>query len=151
KKVFGDWNRKDVPAEPFMDPPAPTRRLVVVDKPDAVQTEVRVGNIGIPRKHPDYMAMNIAIRILGGTGSNRLHNVLRTQRGLTYCAQANFDTLKEAGYFVAQTNTRSDATAEVLRLTFDEIAKLQREPVSERELGDAKAYLTGSFPLTIET
>jgi zinc protease len=150
-KVFGDWARKDVPAETFMDPPPPTRRLIVVDKPDAVQTEVRVGQIGIQRKHPDYMAVNLAIRILGGEGSNRLHNVLRTQRGLTYGAQANMDALKESGDFVAQTNTRSDATAEVLRLTFDEFWRLQREPVSARELADAKAYMTGSFPLTIET
>jgi zinc protease len=151
KKVFGDWERKEIPVEKFIEPPAPTRRLVVVNKPDAVQTEVRVGNIGIPRTHPDYMAVNLAIRILGGEGSNRLHNILRTQRGLTYGAQANLDTLKESGDFVAQTNTRSDATAEVLRLTFDEFWRLQRDPVSDRELADAKAYLTGSFPLTIET
>jgi hypothetical protein len=110
-----------------------------------------VGHIGIQRKHPDYMAVNLAIRILGGEGSNRLHNVLRTQRALTYGAQANMDALKESGDFVAQTNTRSDATAEVLRLTFDEFWRLQRDPVSERELADAKAYMTGSFPLTIET
>src|SRR5438034_11027090 len=61
------------------------------------------------------------------------------------------NALKESGDFVAQTNTRSDATAEVLRLTFDEFWRLQRDQVSERELADAKAYLTGSFPLTIET
>ena len=97
------------------------------------------------------MAVNLAIRILGGEGSNRLHQVLRTERGLTYGAQANMDTLKESGDFVAQTNTRSAATAEVLRLIFDEFWRLQREPVGERELADAKAYLTGSFPLTIET
>jgi zinc protease len=151
KKVFGDWERKEIPVEKFIEPPSPTRRLVVVNKPDAVQTEVRVGNIGIPRTHPDYMAVNLAIRILGGEGSNRLHNILRTQRGLTYGAQANLDTLKESGDFVAQTNTRSDATAEVLRLTFDEFWRLQRDQVSDRELADAKAYLTGSFPLTIET
>ena len=95
--------------------------------------------------------MNLAIRILGGEGSNRLHQVLRTERGLTYGAQANFDTLKESGDFEAETNTRTDATGEVLRLIVDEFWRLQRERVSERELADAKAYLTGSFPLTIET
>jgi zinc protease len=151
KKVFGDWERKDVPVSTFIEPPTPTRRLVVVNKPDAVQTEVRVGHIGIPRKHQDYMAVNLAIRILGGEGSNRLHNVLRTQRGLTYGAQADMDAFKESGDFLARTNTRSEATGEVLRLIFDEFWRLQREPVSERELADAKAYLTGSFPLTIET
>jgi zinc protease len=151
KKVFGDWARKEIAVEKFIEPPSPTRRLVVVNKPDAVQTEVRVGHIGIERTHRDYMALNLAIRILGGEGSNRLHNILRTQRGLTYGAQANMETHKESGDFVAQTNTRSEATAEVLRLTFDEFWRLQRETVSERELADAKAYMTGSFPLTIET
>jgi hypothetical protein len=97
------------------------------------------------------MAVNLAIRILGGEGSNRLHQVLRTERGLTYGAQANMDTLKESGDFEAETNTRSDATGEVLRLIVDEFWRLQRERVGERELDGAKAYLTGSFPLTIET
>ena len=97
------------------------------------------------------MAVNLAIRILGGEGSNRLHQVLRTERGLTYGAQANMDTLKESGDFEAETNTRSEATGEVLRLIVDEFWRLQRERVGERELDGAKAYLTGSFPLTIET
>lgn len=151
KKVFGDWQRRDLPTDTYIEPPDPTRRLIVVNKPDAVQTEVRVGHIGIPRSHPDYMAVNLAIRILGGEGSNRLHQVLRTERGLTYGAQANMDALKVSGDFEAQTNTRSEATGEVLRLIVDEFWRLQRERVGERELADAKAYMTGSFPLTIET
>ncbi len=151
KKILGDWAPKAVPPQKYMDPPDPTRRVVVVDKPDAVQTEVRVGHIGVPRSSPDYMALNLAIRILGGEGSNRLHQVLRTERGLTYGAQASMDTLKESGDFKAQTNTRTEATGEVLRLIVDEFWRLQRERVSERELNDAKAYMTGSFPLTIET
>src|SRR6185295_8765466 len=151
RKIFGDWQKRDLPAQTFVGPPDPTRRVIVVNKPDAVQTEVRVGHIGIPRTHPDYMAVNLAIRILGGEGSNRLHQVLRTERGLTYGAQANMDTLKESGDFEAETNTRSDATGEVLRLIVDEFWRIQRERVSEYELADAKAYLTGSFPLTIET
>jgi len=151
KKVFGDWDKKDLSAQKFIQPPDPTRRVVVVNKPDSVQTEVRVGHLGIPRTHPDYMAVNLAIRILGGEGSNRLHQVLRTERGLTYGAQANMDTLKDSGDFEAETNTRSEATGEVLKLIVDEFWRIQRERVSERELADAKAYLTGSFPLTIET
>jgi zinc protease len=151
RKVFGDWTAHDVPREKFPDPPNPSRRVIVVNRPDAVQTEVRVGHIGIPRNHPDYMAVNLAIRILGGEGSNRLHQVLRTERGLTYGAQANMNALKEGGDFEAETNTRSEATGEVLRLIVDEFWRLQRERVSEGELNGAKAYMTGSFPLTIET
>ncbi len=151
RRVFSDWQRHDVPPAAFGEPPSPTRRVVIINKPDAVQTELRVGNIGISRNHPDYMAVNLAIRILGGEGSNRLHQVLRTARGLTYGAQANFDTFKDSGDFEAETNTRTAATGEVLRLIVDEFWRLQRERVGQRELDDAKAYLTGSFPLTIET
>ena len=151
KRVFGDWERRAVPAETFTPPPEPTRRVIVVNRPDAVQTEVRVGHIGIRRNHPDYMALNLAIRILGGEGANRLHQILRTARGLTYGAQADMDTRRESGAIEASTNTRSGATGEVLRLMVDEFWRLQRERVSERELSDAKAYLAGSFPLTIET
>lgn len=151
RKIFGDWEKHEQRADKYTDPPDPTRRVVVVNKPDSVQTEVRVGHLGIPRGHPDYMAVNLAIRILGGEGSNRLHQVLRTERGLTYGAQANMDALKVTGDFEAETNTRSEATGEVLRLIVDEFWRLQRERVGERELADAKAYMTGSFPLTIET
>ncbi len=151
KNVFSDWERRDVPPDTFLPPPDPTRRIVVINKPDAVQTEVRVGHLGVRRAHNDYMALNLSVRILGGEGANRLHQVLRTERGLTYGASADFDTLKESGAIEASTNTRSQATSEVLRLMVDEFWRLQRERVGERELSDAKAYLTGSFPLTIET
>jgi zinc protease len=150
-KAFGDWQRGDIPAEAVTQPPDSTRRIVIVNKPDAVQTEVRAGHIGIRRNHADYMPLNLATRILGGEGANRLHQVLRTERGLTYGAQAEMNTLREAGAIEASTNTRSEATAEVLRLMVDEFWRLQRERVGQRELAEAKNYMTGSFPLTIET
>ena len=151
ERVFGVWPRGDVPASAPIDPPAPTRRLVVVDMPSAVQTEVRVGQIAIPRKHPDYQKFDLAIRILGGEGANRLHGVLRSQRGLTYGASADTQANKHAGDLVAETDTRTETTGEVLRLTVDEFSRLQRVPVSEAELSGAQLYLAGSFPLTIET
>ena len=133
------------------EPPPPTRRLVVIDRPGAVQTEIRVGNIGIPRKHSDYMALDLAIKVLGGEGANRLHRVLRTERGLTYGASADMNGMKETGDIVAETNTRSQTTGETLRLMVDEFWRLIRDRVNERELEGAQEYLTGSFPLTIET
>ena len=151
QKVFGDWQRHEVPKATYLAPPEPTRRVVVVNKSDAVQTEIRAGHVGVRRNHPDHMPLNLTLRILGGEGANRLHQVLRTERGLTYGAKADMHTLVDSGDFEAATNTRSAATGEALRLMVDEFWRLQRERVRERELGDAKAYLTGSFPLTIET
>jgi zinc protease len=151
ERVFGNWAKRDVPPVQSAEQPVATRRLVIVNKPDAVQTEIRVGHLGIQREHKDYLAMDLAVKILGGEGSNRLHRVLRSERGLTYGAQASMQSLKQGGDFMADTDTRTETTAEVLRVIVDEFQKLQRERVHERELADAQAYLAGSFPLTIET
>lgn len=151
ERVFGGWPRGEIQPLKIVEPPSPTRRIVIVDKRDAVQTEIRVGQLAIPRKHQDYLAWDLAVKILGGEGANRLHRVLRSERGLTYGASADTEARKQAGDFVAETDTRTETTGEALRLMVDEISKLQRERVFERELSDAQAYLAGSFPLTIET
>ena len=151
ERAFGGWTKATVEVVKPIDPPPPTRRVVVIDKPGAVQTEIRVGNLAIPRKNDDFMAMDLASKVLGGEGANRLHRVLRSERGLTYGASADFNALKQSGDIVAQTNTRSQTTGETLRLIVDEVWKLLRDRVGERELAGAQEYLTGSFPLTIET
>ena len=150
-RVFGGWERREVERPAMGEPPPPTRRVVVIDRPGAVQTEIRVGLIGVPRKSPDYMALNLAVRVLGGEGANRLQRVLRSERGLTYGASADFDTLRQSGDIEAQTNTRSSATGEALRVMVDEFWRLRRERVNRAELEGAQDYLAGSFPLTIET
>ena len=151
EKTFGNWGKAEVSAATLGDVPPPTRRVVVVDRPGAVQTEIRVGNIGLPRKHKDFLALDIALKILGGEGGNRLYRVLRSERGLTYGAEADLHALRDTGDIVASTDTKSETTGETLRLMLDEIWRLQRERVHPRELAGAQDYLTGSFPLTIET
>lgn len=151
ERALGGWARRDVPALAFPEPPPPTRRVVVVDKPGSVQTEIRIGNVAIPRRHADYLALDLAVRILGGEGSNRLQRVLRSERSLTYGASADLQALKQAGGVVAETDTRSEATGEALRLAVDEFWKPIREPVTDWELANAKAYITGNYPLTLET
>ena len=151
EKAFGSWATRDVPAVQPVDPPAPARRVVVIDRPGSAQTEIRAGQLGIAHNHPDYLPLDIAIRILGGEGANRLFGVLRTDRGLTYGASADVRAYKNAGLIVAQTNTRSPTTGQTLRLLIDEYAKLQKEPIDGRELRGAQDFMAGSFPLTIET
>jgi zinc protease len=150
-RAFGSWERVDLPPIKAEEPPPATRRVVIVDRPGAAQTEIRVGNVALPRRHKDYLALDIAMKILGGEGGNRLHRVLRSERGLTYGASADLNALKDTGDIVAETDTRSEKTAEALRLIVEEIVRLQRQRVQQRELSDAQEYLTGSFPLTVET
>ena len=152
ERALGDWRRGPLPPVPAAENvPAPRRRLVVINKPGAVQTVIHAGHAALPRAHEDFLAFDVAIKILGGEGGNRLGSVLRTERSLTYAASADVAGRRIAGDFMAKTDTRSDATAEALRLTVDEIARLRRERVRERELRSAQDYLAGSYPLTIET
>ena len=150
EKHFGAWKPAEVPPVNMTDPPDATRRVIVVDKKGSVQTEIRVGQIGIPRKHADYEAIDQAVKILGGEGANRLQQVLRSQKQLTYGASADLNTYKYAGAVVAETDTQTANTAEALRVTVDEFTRLQRERVSDGELEGAQDYMIGHFPLTIE-
>jgi zinc protease len=151
ERAFGGWERRDVPAATAAAPPAPARRVIVIDRPGSAQTEIRAGHLSIERTHPDYITFDLAIRILGGEGANRLFGVLRSDRGLTYGASADLDTFRTAGVVVAETDTRTSATGESLRLMVDEFARLPRESVHPAELRGAQDFMAGNFPLTIET
>jgi zinc protease len=150
EKHFGAWKPGEVPAPAITEAPEPTRRVIVIDKKDAVQTEIRVGHIAIPRKHNDYEAVDQAVKILGGEGANRLQQVLRSQKQLTYGASADLNTFKWAGAVIAETDTQTSNTAEALRVVVDEFTRLQRERVNDGELEGAQDYMVGHFPLTIE-
>lgn len=150
EKYFGGWQPGVVPEMAMTEPPQPTKRVIVIDKKDAVQTEIRVGHLAIPRKHNDYEAVDQAVKILGGEGANRLQQVLRSQRQLTYGASADLDTYKMAGAVIAETDTQTSNTAEALRIVVDEFSRLQRERVFDGELAGAQDYMVGHFPLTLE-
>jgi zinc protease len=151
ERAFGGWATRDTPAIKVVAPPPPTRRVVVVDRPGSAQTEIRVGQVAIARTHPEYLPLDLTIRILGGEGANRLFGVLRSERGLTYGAGADLHTFKSAGAIVAETDTRPETTGESLRLMIEEVGRLQREPVHRVELEGAQNFIAGNFPLSIET
>ncbi len=151
EKYFGDWTAGNLPKFEPIAPPEPTKRVIVIDRPDAVQTEIRVGHLGVARKHDDFETLDQAVKILGGEGANRLQQVLRSQRQLTYGASADLDGYKDSGAIVAETDTQTANTAEALRVIAEEFSRLQRERVNEAELEAAQDYAVGHFPLTIET
>jgi len=151
ERAFGGWRRGDVPAIPPTTPPPPARRIVVIDRPGSAQTEIRVGILGLSRGHPDYLALELATRILGGEGANRLFGVLRTQNALTYGAGADLHAFKSSGEIVAETNTRTATTVEALKLVIGEFARLPRDPINPDELRGAEDFITGHYPLLIES
>ena len=148
---FGSWAKKDVPprsesAIPKLD----GKRIVVVDKPDSVQTEIRVGHTTVGRKDRDYFNVLVASYVLGGSGSGRLYQALRVQRGLTYGAYTSVDPHRMLSDFYSTTDTRTPKTVEALNLVLEQIQTFRSAEVPAEELGNAKSYIIGSFPLSIE-
>ena len=149
-RVFGTWERSELVLPAASPPPPPARRIVVVDMPGAVQTVIRVGHLGIARTDADYLAVDVGVRILGGEGGNRLQQVLRTARGLTYGASASVDAYRLSGMIRAETDTRPPVAGEALRVIVEQFSRIHRDEIDAEELDRAKAYLIGSYPMGFE-
>ncbi len=152
EKYFGSWAKKSATPPAVALPPRESGlRILVVDMPDAVQTQIRVGRLGIPRNHPDFLPLNVTNYVFGGGFSSRLNKELRINRGLTYGASAGFAGGLYAGNFVADTFTRTEATVETTRVILDEIGKMASGAVTVEELNVARDYLSGVFVIASET
>ena len=126
-------------------------RVVLVDKPGAPQSEIRIGHVGVARKAPDFHAISVLNAILGGTFNSRLNTILREEKGYTYGIGSSFDMRRQAGPFVVRTAVETAVTLP----SITEILKIVREfgqsDVGADELDIARDYLVGVFPLRFET
>jgi len=151
-EYFKSWKKKEQQPPPLAQPPV--REKMVVQKIDKTitQANIEMGHIGISRENPDYYAVMIMNYILGGGGfSSRLMDNIRDNKGLAYDVHSGFSARKEPGAFSVSIQTKNESANEVIEETFKEIRRIQRELVTEKELADAKAYITGSFPLKMDT
>ena len=129
----------------------PTRRVVIVDRPGAAQTQLRVGHVGIPRRHPDRIPIQVANSILGGKFISRLNLSLRERHGYTYGVSSSFSSRRGPGPFVVSTAVANEVTGAACREIVGELERLRAEAPSEAELDDARNYLVGVFPYTLQT
>jgi len=153
REAFGAWRARAgaLPLRP--DPPSPVarRRLLLVDKPDATQTQIRLGNIAMARDNPDYTPALVANTILGGGFTSKLIEELRVKRSLTYSAWSLFAARLGGGDFRLGTFTKSPTTAETLALALAVEGDFRGGPIDPAALDKAKTYLRGQFPLKIES
>jgi zinc protease len=155
ERRFGGWAK----GEAAVVPPVPTppagapagHRIVVIDKPDAVQTEIRIGQAALPFRDPDHYAAEVYNSVVGSSASGRLFEEVRRKRGLAYGAYSGFDKATGRGLFQAVTSTKTESTVEALEVSLGVLRGMQEGPVPETELTAAKTYITGAFPLEIET
>src|SRR4051812_27354874 len=127
------------------------RFVRVIHRPGSVQTEIRIGHVGVPRRTPDYHALSVMASILGGLFNSRLNTKLREEKGYTYGAGAGFDLRRGAGPFAARAAVNTEVTVAAVTDTLAELERMRDEPVSEAELAAARDFLVGVFPLRFET
>jgi zinc protease len=152
EKYLGEWAGV-APEFTATEIPQPAQglRFIVVDKPDAAQTQVRAAGIGVARNNRDYLSLYVANRIFGGGFNSRLNTRIRQEKGLTYGAYSQFLSRARAGSFVAGLSTKTESTAEATRLIVDLIGHMAPGEVTPQELAFAKDYLVGVFPMQSET
>ena len=152
EKYLGAWQPKAAPpaaAPGALRPKGP--RIFLIEKPDAVQTQIRIGRTGIPRNSPDYLALTVTNQIFGGSYNARLNTAVRLKKGLTYDASSEFRSYRGAGVFVVSTFTRTEQTVAATQLVLDEIRKMSSGEVTPEELDVARDFLAYVFPLHAET
>jgi predicted Zn-dependent peptidase len=149
---FGTWTGAANPAPLVHDRPASdSRRIHIVGKDDAPQSEVRIGHVGVPRSHPDYFRVVIMNAILGGLFSSRINLNLREEHAYTYGAYSHYDWRRGAGPFVVSAAVKSDVTDGAVREVLHEIERMQEAEPTLEELSLATSYLDGVFPIRYET
>jgi predicted Zn-dependent peptidase len=151
EKVFGDWEKGTVPATSI--PPAPAQtdsRIYLIDRPGSVQTVLQLGTLGIERTSPDYFAVLMADRVLGGGPSGRLFLNLREDKGYTYGAYSNFGGSKFKGTWISSSEVRTDVTEGAMKEFMYELNRLRNDLVPAEELDNAKRAIIGSFALSLE-
>ncbi len=152
EKYFGGWTSAassgvTIPA----GPPAPTRKIVIIDKPGAPQTALFAFGLGLPITTPDLQAVQIMNYTLGGSFASRINMNLREEHGYTYGAQSGYQLYREGGGFLAGGMVKTDITGLAAKELFYEISRFPAHPPTEAELKQAKDARIQSIPALFET
>ncbi len=146
-KVEGEFKR---PA-PAGVPEKKATHIYIVDRPGSIQSQIRVGHLGITRRHSDYYVSRVLSTIFGGSFNSRLNKAIRVEKGLTYGARGGLSARRFEGALRISTFTKTPSTAETVQTILDEIVKIRSATATADEISDTKTYITGSFPGSRET
>src|SRR5436190_269602 len=152
ERALGDWARAEEPPRPNVASRAIDRsRIYVIDRPQAVQSEIRVGHIGVARSSEDYFPLSVMNAIFGGVFNSRINLNLRERHGYTYGARSQFAFRRQAGPFVIAAPVRNEVTRESVEEMLIELRRTRTGDIEDPEPDDKKSYLMGVFPATVQT
>jgi zinc protease len=148
ERAFGGWKGARRERAEIAPPEAPGRSaLYLIDKPDSTQSQVRIGAVGIRRKDPDYVTVQVANTILGGGFTSRLVEEIRVNRSLSYGASSRFYPLVQPGPFLVSTFTKNETTREIIEVAREILTRFHKEGATEEEVDKARKYLRGTFAI----
>ena len=152
ERALGGWKAAGgAPTAAALTAPASAaRRVYLIDKPGAAQSQIRIGSVAVARSTPDYFALRVLNTVLGEAFTSRLNTNLREVHGYAYGASSRFDMRLSAGPFYAAAGVQTDKTGESLKEFFVELARIH-ETIPAAELDKAKNYLALLLPRTFET
>ena len=152
QKRFGKWTRAAPPFEETPEVTGPSeRQVIVVDKSDATQTQIRVASSGIPRNSPQYFDCMLAAGVLGGGFTSRLMEEIRVNRGLSYGVSSRFYSMRRGGEFAISTFTKNETVIEALQVSLETARALAAQGPTAEEMKRTQTYVNGLFPLQLET
>ena len=151
EKAFGNW--KGRPLEPAnlgaISPPA-SSKITLVDRPGSVQINIVAGDFGVARTDPDFIALTVMNRVLGGGPSARLYLNLSEKHGYTYGAYSSVSSDIYPGAWRASTEVRNAVTDASLHELMQEFKRIRTERVPESELDEARRSIVAGFALSLE-
>lgn len=152
RSYFGDWDGAPEAAGGFQAGPRfRERRILVVDRPGSVQSEIRIGQVGAPRSTPHYFPLQVFNTVLGGAFTSRLMLNLREEQGFTYGVRSRFSFRRSAGPFSVSTAVATEVTAPAVSHALAEVEGLLEDGPTQREVDRARDFIAGVFPLHLET
>jgi zinc protease len=148
---FGSWARSGDPPSAVTAATASGTPREETIKRELTQTTIMFGRQAILQTDPDYFPLAVASYVLGGGSASRLYTRVREESGLAYAVYSWVSPWRHGASFAVSAQTRTAEAPKVIAMIREELARMGREPVAERELALAKQYLVGSFPLRLDT
>lgn len=152
RKHFATWKQGEVSEAPAIEAAdLESTHIYVVDRPQAVQSEIRVGHAGVPRSSDDYFPLLVMNTVLGGNFGSRLNINLREQHGYTYGARSAFSYRRSAGPFTVSAPVRNEVTSQAVTEILGELRRIRSGDLTQEELETARNYQMGIFPAMVES
>jgi zinc protease len=153
EKSLGGWSGgpSGPPVIPEWSGLAKPGSVVIVDKPEQTQVQMRIGARGVKRGHDDHFPLVTMNTVLGGGFTSRLVTEIRVKRGLSYGAGSSFDMMSVAGTFTVSSFTRTESINELIDVSLGEVKKMREKGPSKKELETVQRYISGLYPGRLET